>query len=440
MANSVRIELPKKFKFLLEMHPYKVAFGGRNSLKSWSYARALLALGAAQKLRILCCREIQKSIKDSVHKLLSDQIDALGLGSFYQVLETEIRGANGTEFIFSGLAGHTAESIKSFEGIDVVWVEEAQRVTKHSWQILLPTVFRTKNSEVWVSFNPEMDTDDTWTRFIVHPPEGAIVVRVNYRDAIAAGWWTDEQEKLRLYDQIHSPDDYDTIWEGKCRSVVVGAIYARELLAMVEEGRIRPTPYDPKFPVHTIWDLGWNDAMSIIMVQKTAPSSLSVINYIEDSFRRYDEYVADMQALKYTWGTDWLPHDGENKNPQTGKSAKQILEGFGRKVKIITKTGPEPRIRAARMMFPRVYIDDTDRRRPTGYAGCARLIDCLKRYRRKIPKSTGEPAEPLDDEYVHAADAWGGLAEIVDRIRNENEIPAAVVPAYRNPEPSMGML
>ena len=429
--------MPEKLAFLLELHRYKVVYGGRAGAKSRSFASALLNLGAAQKLRILCSREIQRSIKDSVMKLLSDTIEARGFGAFYEVFETEISGANGTEFIFSGLAGHTVESIKSFEGVDIVWVEEAQTVQKRSWDILIPTI-RAENSEIWVSFNPNMDTDDTWQRFIVNPPPGAVVVKMNYTDN---PWFPSVLEQERLHCQRTAPDDYENIWEGKCRTVIAGAIYAREIVNMIEEGRIRPTPYDPRLPVHTVWDLGWNDAMSIIMVQKPTASSLNVINYIEDSFRTYAEYVADMTALRYMWGTDWLPHDGANKDPKSGMSAKQVLEGFGRKVKIIGRGDVETGIRNARMMFPRCYIDDTLRKRLTGHLGAARLIECLKRYRRNVPTSTGEPSTPAHDEYSHAADAWRGLAAIVDQIRNDGDrSPMQTLPAYSNVEPSMGTL
>jgi phage terminase large subunit len=99
----MRVEIPRKLEFLFRPARYKVAHGGRGSGKSWSFAQALLILGAKKKMRILCTREVQKSIKDSVHKLLSDQIKRLGLESFYQVLNTEIRGKNGTEILFLSL-------------------------------------------------------------------------------------------------------------------------------------------------------------------------------------------------------------------------------------------------------------------------------------------------------------------------------------------------
>jgi phage terminase large subunit len=122
-------EFPAKLRFLFSPKRYKVARGGRGSGKSWGFARALLVLGAKSKLRIICSREVQKSIKDSVHKLLEDQIGALGLTSFYDIFTTEIRGKNGTEFLFAGLSDQTIDSIKSFEGADICWVEEAQTVS-----------------------------------------------------------------------------------------------------------------------------------------------------------------------------------------------------------------------------------------------------------------------------------------------------------------------
>lgn len=444
-TREVEVRIHKKLRMLFDMHPYKIAYGGRNSLKSWSFARALLILANAQELRILCAREVQKSIAESVHQLLKDQIEAMGLGADFEVLETEIRGLKkGSLIKFTGLSDHTAESIKSFEGFDIAWVEEAQKVKKRSWQILLPTIFRTKNSEVWVTFNPDMDTDETWERFIVNPPPGAKVVEMNYRDAIAAGWWQDEQEKLRQYDLKHAPLDYENIWEGKPRTVVAGAVYSTEVIDMIKDGRFRPIPYDPRLPVHRVWDLGWNDLMTVVMVQKPLPSVLNVINYIEDSHITYAQLLEVMGQLKYAWGIDWLPHDAEQHDPKSGTNAIKLLKGLGCRVKVIGRSDPEARIRAGRMMFPRIYMDNSKREtppdRPDRQLGAAHLLERLKRYKRAIPKSTNEPAQPVHDINSHGADAFGGLAEIVDQIRNENYTPDVVLSGFSNADQSMGML
>lgn len=455
----ITLQLPRKLEFLMHQHPYKVLHGGRNGLKSWNIARALLTLGIKQDLRILCTREVQESIQQSVHQLLQDQIVALGLQDEYEVTEKEIRCLiTDTVFHFKGLSDLTATSVKSFEGFDVVWVEEAQGVTKRSWQILLPTIFRTPGAEVWVSFNPDMDTDETWVRFVVHPPEGAVVVEMGYQDAIACGWFTPEQERLRQYDMVHSKADYDNIWGGKPRSTVAGAIYTTEITDMVRGQRFRPMPYDPRIPVHRIWDLGWNDLMTVIMVQLQAPSVLVVINYIEDSQITYAEMIQAMRELRYVWGEDWLPHDSTQHHPTSGTNARkqiqkltgdQVVRIDGRqhrlgKVRDIPKSDPEARIKAARMMFPRVYMDntqfDTPTDRPDRKLGAGHLMERLKRYKRNVPRTTGEPASPVHDINSHGADAFGGLAEIVDRIRNDSDAPMEVLPGFSNVDSTMGTL
>ena len=118
----IEAEFPRKLTFLFKPARYKVAHGGRGSGKSWAFARALIIKSVQKPLRILCGREVQKSIKDSVHRLLTDQIQALGLGTHFDVLENEIRGKNGSLFLFAGLSQHTVESIKSFEGVDICWL------------------------------------------------------------------------------------------------------------------------------------------------------------------------------------------------------------------------------------------------------------------------------------------------------------------------------
>ncbi len=439
----VNISLPKKLSFLLKLHTYKVIYGGRGGAKSWSVADALLALGAAQKLRILCAREIQKSIKQSVHQLLKDRITALGLDSFYTVYDTEIRGGNGTLFVFSGLSDFTADSIKSFEGIDIVWVEEAQSVTKNSWDILIPTI-RKENSEIWMTFNPGMDTDPTWKMFVLDPPDDAIVVKMNWQDNVH---FPSNLNKKRLEAKRKmTKEDYDNIWEGICRTSVPGAIYAREMSQMHADKRCIIVPYDPRLQVHFIWDLGWNDAMTVGVVQKPSPSTLAFINYFEDSFRRYDQVIETLRAMRYSrWGWHWLPHDGDHKNPQTGMSARQTLIKLHCRVKpVMARTSPELRIRAAREVFPRIMIDGTDRddQVETGWLGGARLLECLRRYSRIVPKRTNEPAKPDHDEYSHGADMFGAACEIADKIIDDDYVDRGTpVPAFDNSgNPGMGTL
>lgn len=405
-------EFPEALAFLFQPARYKVAHGGRGSAKSWGFARALLIQAAQKKLRILCTREVQKSIKDSVHKLLSDQIQQLGMGAHFQILETEIRGINGSEFLFAGLASHTVESIKSYEGIDRVWVEEAQTVKKKSWDILIPTI-RKEGSEIWVTLNPELDTDDTYVRFIANPSPGSQVVQMNWREN---PWFPDVLEQERQHCKLTNREDYDTIWEGKCRLALKGAIYAEEVSQAITEGRVCAVPYDPRLKVHTVWDLGWNDAMTIIMVQRIR-SEVRVIDYIEDSHKTLDWYAAELQQRRYNWAYDWLPHDGNTKDFKTGKSTAEILKSFGRRVKATPNIPVESGIKAGRMMLRQCVFDK---------AKSGRLVECLKRYRRAINEQTQEPGSPVHDEYSHGADAYRYLAVVADKLTNDDETPVQV--------------
>lgn len=401
------IKFPQKLAFLLTKKArYKGAKGGRGSAKSWSFARALLIKGTTQKLRILCAREVQKSIKQSVHKLLKDQIEALGLGSFYQVFDTEIRGKNGTEFAFSGLAEHTVESVKSFEGVDIVWVEEAQTVSKRSWAVLIPTI-RKDGSEIWISFNPELDSDETYDRFITNQPEDAIIVDMNYMDN---PWFPEALEKERLHAKLTLPAaEYSNIWEGKCMPAVVGAIYYAEVAQAEEEKRLCNVAYDPMLKVHVIFDLGWNDAMSISLVQRHA-GELRIIENIEDSHKTLDHYSDELKKKNYNWGFVYLPHDGRNKDYKTGKSAEEIMQSFGWQVRITPSMSVEDGIRLTRMTFRRMYFDKMN----TG-----RLFQCAKRYRRQINQQTREAGAPLHDEWSHGADNLRYIAINAETMTND---------------------
>lgn len=403
---QLTVDLPRKIRdTLLPAARYKILYGGRGASKSWGVARMLLIMGRAKPYRILCAREIQKTIADSVHRLLKDQIAALGLNDFYTVQETTIKGANGTEFLFAGIRGLDVAKIKSFEGVDICWVEEAQMVTKRSWDVLVPTI-RKESSEIWVTFNPELDSDETYQRFVARPPTGAIVTKVNWDDN---PWFPAvlRAEKDALAER--DAEAYENVWQGNCRSAVDGAIYAKEIREAFEARRIRAVPYDPVLPVHTVWDLGWNDAMCIVMVQKVA-SSYSVIDYIETSHATYAEIVSTLGTKPYRYGTDFLPHDGKAKNPQTGKSAIETLQSLGRTVEEVPDIGVEEGIRAARQMFGQVFFDADNTNR---------LVHCLKRYRRAISSVTNEPGSPLHDEFSHGADAFRYMCVAAAQMRNE---------------------
>lgn len=207
----MNFELPEKLIYYIsEKKRYKVSYGGRGSGKSWTAARCLILLAMKSKIRVLCTRQLQTSIKDSVHKLLCDSIYALELEAFFDITRDTIRCHNGSEFIFKGLQNQTNE-IKSIEGIDICWVEEAQSVSEDSWAVLIPTI-RKENSEIWVTFNPDREEDATYQRFVINPPPDSIVELVNYYDN---PWFPEVLRKEMEYDKQVDFAKYEHVWLGK---------------------------------------------------------------------------------------------------------------------------------------------------------------------------------------------------------------------------------
>lgn len=401
VANAIaKAEFPVKLEGLFKKSRYKVLFGGRGGAKSWGIARALLIKGAKDPIRILCAREFQTSIKDSVHKLLCDQIDSLGLLSFYEITQTSIRGKNGTEFAFVGLKNNVA-NIKSYEGVDICWVEEAQTTSRLSWNVLIPTI-RKEGSEIWISFNPELETDETYQRFVANPPADCITMKVNWYD----NPWFPETLKLEK-DALKARDEeaYNQVWEGLCRQTVDGAIFAKEMQQAEKDGRICRVPYDATKPVHAVFDLGWSDSTAIWFLQFVGMET-RLIRYIEDSQKTISYYLATMQTYGYVYDKIWLPHDAENKTlAAAGRSIDDIVRAAGYKTEIMPRVPILDSINAARTIFPNCYFD----REHT-----ADGLACLRHYRYEVDPETGQfSRNPLHDHYSHGADAFRYIALMI---------------------------
>jgi phage terminase large subunit len=395
-----RAEFPVKLEGLFKKSRYKVLYGGRGGAKSWGIARALLIKGAKDPIRILCAREFQTSIKDSVHKLLCDQIESLGLLSFYEITQTSIRGRNGTEFSFVGLKNNVS-NIKSYEGVDICWVEEAQTTSRLSWNILIPTI-RKEGSEIWISFNPELETDETYQRFVAVPPADCITMKVNWSDN---PWFPDtlklEKDSLKIRDE----EAYNQVWEGLCRQTVDGAIFAKEMQQAEKDGRICRVAYDATKPVHAVFDLGWSDSTAIWFLQFVGMET-RLIRYIEDSQKTISYYLATMQTFGYVYDTIWLPHDAENKTlAAAGRSIDDIVRAAGYKTQIMPRVPILDSINAARTIFPNCYFD----REHT-----ADGLACLRHYRYEVDPETGQfSRNPLHDHYSHGADAFRYIALMI---------------------------
>ena len=408
-------EFPEKLGFLFKPKRYKVAYGGRGSGKSWAAARALLLIGVSKPIRVLCAREVQKSIKQSVHTLLSDQIKSLGLESSYDILETEIRGKNGSLFTFSGLAQHTVDSVKSIEGVDICWVEEAQTVSKRSWEILIPTI-RKPGSEIWVTFNPMLVSDDTYQRFVVHPPPDAEVVKINWSDN---PWFPEELAAERDHLKSVDRDAYMNVWEGECKLIVEGAIYKSELETVKDSGRVTSIPYDPVMQVHTFWDLGVSDSTCIWFAQMHG-REIRIIDYYEASGEGLPHYADVLQRKGYLYGKHWAPHDIQVRELGSGRSRIETAKQLGIDFQICPNIPIEDGIHAVRMVLPRCWFDE---------GKTMRGLDCLRNYRREFNDKLGEfKPTPVHDWASHGADAFRYLAVAI-----QEDKPAIEQKRYRPP-------
>jgi len=242
----------------------------------------------------------------------------------YDVFKDVIRGKNGTEFSFRGLK-HNSTEIKSFEGADICWVEEAQAVSQNSWEILIPTI-RKNNSEIWICFNPKNATDPTYEKFVKNPPAGAIVRKVSYKDN---PFFPKVLEAERLTLLSSDSEAYDHIWEGGLDTRRSGAVYAKQLTKAREEGRICSVPYDPSAEVFTSWDLGFGDATAIWWMQFVG-RELRWIDYYENSGEQLDHYVKVVKDKTYNYARNghYLPHDGGHGNIRGLSVTKQLFD-FG---------------------------------------------------------------------------------------------------------------
>ena len=395
-----QVDFPIKLQMLFDPCRYKVLYGGRGGAKSWGVARALLVIGVKKPTRVLCAREFQNSIGQSVHKLLSDQIIALKLESFYEITQNSIRGKNGTEFAFVGLKNNVT-NIKSFEGVDLCWVEEAQSVSKTSWNILIPTI-RKEQSEIWVTFNPELESDETYQRFVVSPPENCKVAKINWSDN---PWFPDtlKLEKDALFSRDR--EAYNTVWEGLCRQTVDGAIFAKELTMAELDGRICNVPYDPIKPCHVVFDLGWADSTAYWIVQFIA-QEVRLIRYHEDNQQTIAHYLGKIQSYGYVIDTIWLPHDAGNKTLAShGKSIEEVVRAANFNTRVIERTPIVDSINAARMMFNKCWFD-----RNNTHEG----LQCLRHYRYDVDPDTKQFSQkPLHDNYSHGADAFRYILSLI---------------------------
>lgn len=405
------IPTARVFKPLLEPKRYKGAHGGRGSGKS-HFMAGLMVESAVLKpgFRGVCIREVQKSLKDSAKKLIEDKISEHGLGKLFDVQNAEIKTPGGGVIIFQGMQDHTAESIKSLEGFDVAWCEEAQSLSARSLTLLRPTI-RKDGSELWFSWNRtrKVDAVDQFLTgynkadgtFVPAPgPDRATVVKANWRDN---PWFPDELEQERQSDLRDRPELYDHIWEGDYAKVTEGAYYARDLIRAREEGRIGRVAADPLLPIRLFMDLGGerqtSDAFTIWAMQFVA-QEIRVLDYYEAVGQPLGAHLAWMRKRGYRpdRAEVWLPWDGGSGGAVTYQTAFQEAGYFVTVVPNQGKGAAKLRIEAGRRRFGQMWFNEET----TEHGRAA-----LGSYHEKIDQVRQVGLGPEHDWSSHGSDSFG---------------------------------
>lgn len=383
---------------------YLVYWGGRGSGKSVSVAKALLIRGMKNKEFILCTREYQNSISDSVIKTLSDEIANMGIESFYEVQANRIIGKNGTEFIFKGIKNNV-NSIKSIPNISLVWIEEAQTVSHNSYEVLIPTI-RKDGSQIIVTFNPINPTDPSYERFVKTQSDDIHCVNVNYDKN---PWLPDTLKKEIELMRQSDPEGFEHVYLGKFDTRRSGAVYAKLLDKARVEARITRVPYDPSCEVFTAWDLGWSDSTAIWWAQIFG-REVRVIDYYENTGEDLGHYAGVIKSKPYNYARlgHYLPHDANAGNIR-GDTPSAQLTRLGVPNTVLQTSSVEGGIEAVRQLLP-ICVFDQDATKDGLFA--------LENYayewdeERKIFKN-----KPKHDWSSNGADAMRYLAHAIGRIK-----------------------
>ncbi len=361
----MQVEIPRKLLPLTRPSRFKGARGGRGGAKSHFFAEQIILRCYDRQTRVVCIREVQKSIRDSVRQLLIDKIEKFGLGEDFKVLEAEIRcPANGSIIIFIGMQSYNAVNIKSLEGYDIAWVEEAQTLSPYSLEILRPTL-RKEGSELWFSWNPRNKTDAVDKFFTKNPPPNAICIDVNWRDN---PWFPSVLYKEMVHDFAVDPDRAEHIWNGAYGSGQ-GAILARWVHTAEREGRITDAvEYDPGgSPVEISSDIGFRDTACWWFWQRKI-GGFTVFDYdfdhgldAADWIPRLDARLMSHGITRDKLGKIWLPPDAKAKTFQSKHSSmEQFLVGFGAgKIGPLAGSKKPDQIAAARAILPKCEFHKT---------------------------------------------------------------------------------
>lgn len=399
----LRIDTAEVFEPLLGRARYKGAYGGRGSGKSWFMASLLIDYALCNNgFRAVCIREVQKSLKESAKRLIEDTIEQHGVGSRFNVLADRIETPGGGVILFQGMQDHTADSIKSLEGMDVAWTEEAQSLSARSLELLRPTI-RKPGSELWFSWNPRRKVDPVDVMLRGDRPTDSVVVRANYNNN---PWFPKVLEQERLDCLRTNADQYTHIWEGDYITVSSGAYYAASLATARAEHRIGRVAADPLLPLKAFCDIGGtgarSDAFSIWIAQFVG-QEIRVLDYYEAQGQPLASHVEWLRSKGYTSEKAQivLPHDGSTQEKVYDVSFESALKSIGYGVTVVPNQGKgaaRSRIESARRLFPSIWFNES-----TTQGG----LDALGWYHEKTDEHRNIGLGPDHDWSSHAADAFG---------------------------------
>lgn len=399
---EIDIDVPEPFHELFapsKQWRHYCYYGGRASAKSYDAGLHVLIEGMKRKVRILCTREYQNSIKESVHSLLVNLIDKYKLSS-WEVTNDKIRNTRtGSEIIFIG-THNNAQSIKSMENIGIVWCEEASTMSEESMDILIPTIRAAGSYFIW-TFNPITEFDPVWVKLAKNPDERTYVRKVNSNEVeqLLSPEIIAEREKMRT----ENPELYEHIWLGMPLTTNTGGVFTKQLAQAREDGRIGSVPYDDALGCYTAWDLGIGDATAIWFFQITTGGEIHFIDHYESSGEDLGHYISVIQNKPYQYNRHFLPHDANARELQTNMTRADFFRNRGiNNVEVLRPTkftlGTDDISLVARPKFSKCWFDEKK---------CQRGLECLRAYHYEYDeKNKLLKDKPCHDWSSHSSSAF----------------------------------
>lgn len=397
-TNEVRVRIPEVFEPFWKPARFKATYGGRGSAKSWTIATIMIINAMNQRKRYLCCREIQRSIEESVKELLEQRIHEMGASYLWNITNQKMEGPHGSRFNFAGLRSNVA-SIKSMEDLDGAFVEEAHTVSQKSIEVLEPTI-RNEGSEIFYAWNPDTEFDPVDQKFRdpSRPIDDAIIIPVSYKDN---PWFPEVLRKDMERDYANDPEKADHVWGGGYQRASKHAYFARLLARAQQQGQITNVPVDPVLPVHVAWDLGKGQNMALWFFQFHA-KSISALEFLQGDDEAAAEglpwYIRELNARPYHYGKMILPHDA--KAPDSafgGKSREAALIDAGFQTEIMSAMNAGDEIDLVKRHIPMTYFDKVK---------TADGLKALRAYRENWDEENKRSKGPLHNWASHPSQAF----------------------------------